>query len=148
MTVANAQESDEAQIRALIDDRIRAVGAKDVQAAIASTAPDIVTFDVVNPLRRTGKGELEERTAQWFSSFDGPIGFDVRELSITAGGNMAFSHALHRYSGTLTSGSKIGMWVRATTCYVKANGTWSIAHEHQSVPFDPQTGAASLKLTP
>jgi ketosteroid isomerase-like protein len=40
------------------------------------------------------------------------------------------------------------MWVRATTCYRKLDGMWTIVHEHQSVPFDPNTGAASLDLEP
>jgi ketosteroid isomerase-like protein len=40
------------------------------------------------------------------------------------------------------------MWVRATTCYRKVDGAWKIVHEHQSVPFDPHTGAASLDLAP
>ena len=40
------------------------------------------------------------------------------------------------------------MWVRATTCYRKIDGTWMITHEHQSVPFDTESGKASLDLEP
>jgi ketosteroid isomerase-like protein len=68
-------------------------------------------------------------------------------LTVTAGGDVAFSHALHRYSGVI-GGKQIAMWLRATTCYRKLDGTWRIAHEHQSVPFDPETGVASLDLQP
>jgi ketosteroid isomerase-like protein len=40
------------------------------------------------------------------------------------------------------------MWVRATTCYRKIDGKWMITHEHQSVPFDTESGKASLDLEP
>jgi ketosteroid isomerase-like protein len=40
------------------------------------------------------------------------------------------------------------MWVRATTCYRKIDGTWTITHEYQSVPFDGESGRASLDLEP
>jgi ketosteroid isomerase-like protein len=40
------------------------------------------------------------------------------------------------------------MWVRATLCLRRIDGKWMIAHEHQSVPFDVETGKASLDLKP
>lgn len=139
---------DEAAIRALIDDRVKAVRCKDVHAAIKDMAPHIVSFDVVNPLQRIGSNENERRADEWFSSFQDWIGFEIRDLNIAASNDVAFSHALHRYSGTKADGQEIAMWVRATMCYRKINDTWMITHEHQSVPFDPQTGAASLDLQP
>ncbi len=148
MEMARVTVTDEAQIRALIDDRVKAVHGKDAQAAVRDIAPDIVSFDVVNPLRRVGSDENERRAEEWFSSFQGPIGFEIRDLSITASNNLAFSHALHRYSGTTVNGQQLGMWVRATACYRKIDGKWMMTHEHQSVPFNPQTGDASLNLEP
>ncbi len=146
--MTDSKATDEAQIRALIDDRVKAVHGKDVQAAVKDIAPHIVSFDVVNPLRRIGSNENERRADEWFSSFQDRIGFEIRDLSIAASNDVAFSHALHRYSGTKADGQEIAMWVRATACYRKIDGKWMITHEHQSVPFDPQTGAASLDLQP
>ena len=40
------------------------------------------------------------------------------------------------------------MWVRATVCYRKIDGTWMVTHEHNSVPFDVESGKASLDLKP
>jgi ketosteroid isomerase-like protein len=40
------------------------------------------------------------------------------------------------------------MWVRATLCLRRIDDKWMIAHEHQSVPFDVETGKASLDLKP
>ena len=43
--------TDETQIRKLIDDREKAVRARDVHGSINNIASDIVWFDVVDPLR-------------------------------------------------------------------------------------------------
>jgi hypothetical protein len=38
------------------------------------------------------------------------------------------------------------MWARATVCYREIDGKWMITHEHESVPFDVNSGKASLDL--
>jgi uncharacterized protein (TIGR02246 family) len=136
------------EIRKLVEDRVRSVRAKDVEAATSHAAPDVMAFDVVDPLRYAGSDALKKRTEEWFSSFDGPISFEVRDLSIASGGDVAFSHSLNRVTGTKTDGKRIEMWWRATVCYRRMEGRWLITHEHNSVPFDPQTGRASLELRP
>lgn len=138
----------EDQIRALIDDRVKAVRAKDIEGAMSSSAPDIVSFDVINPLQYVGLEALGKRLEDWFSSFQGPIGHEICELNITAGDDVAFSHSLNRVIGTKTDGQKIEMYWRATGCYRKIDGKWMVTHEHNSVPFDPQNGKASLDLKP
>jgi ketosteroid isomerase-like protein len=99
MTTADSEASDEAQIRALIEDRVEAVRAGDVNRAISSIAPDILTFDVVNPLQSVGSEATRKRAETWFSSFQGPIGYEIRDLSIATDDDIAFSHSLNRYSG-------------------------------------------------
>jgi uncharacterized protein (TIGR02246 family) len=148
MTTANSRAIDEAQIRGLINDRINAVRAKDVDTVMSHHAPDILTFDVVNPLQYTGLDAARKRAEEWFSSFQGPIGYEIRDLSIATGDDVAFCHYLFRVSGTLTGGEKVGMWVRTTSCYRKIDGTWLVMHEHNSVPFNTETGRASLDLQP
>lgn len=69
-------------------------------------------------------------------------------MSITAGEDVAFCHYLYRVTGTRADGGQVDMWVRATVCFHKQNGMWLVTHEHQSVPFDPETGKASLDLEP
>jgi ketosteroid isomerase-like protein len=148
MTIARSEASDEAQIRALIDDRVEAVRVRDVNGAISGIAPEIRSFDIVNSLQSIGSEASRRRAEAWFSSFSGPIGYEMRDLSITTGDGVAFSYSLNRYSGTQTGGVEIDMWVRATACYRKINGSWMVTHEHQSVPFDGESGRASLDLKP
>ncbi|HYT58414.1 MAG TPA: nuclear transport factor 2 family protein [Verrucomicrobiae bacterium] len=72
---------------------------------------------------------------EWLPTFRGPVGYEIRDLSITAGDDVAFCHSLNRISGTRANGEKTDTWVRATVCYHKIDGTWMVTHEHFSVPF-------------
>jgi uncharacterized protein (TIGR02246 family) len=148
MTTAISTATDEAQIRKLIDEQGKAVRARDINRVMSNIAPDILSFDVVNPLQYVGSDGLRKRAEEWFSSFQGPIGYEIRDLRITTGDSVAFCHSLNRISGTKTDGGKIDMWVRATICLRKMDGQWMVTHEHQSVPFDVKNGKASLDLKP
>lgn len=148
MTTANRKATDETLIRNLLNEQVIAVRAKDVNGSTLNYARDILFFDVVDPLRRTGLDESRNRAEMWFSSFEGPIGYEIRDLEITAGDDVAFSHCLNRVSGTTTDGKRIDMWWRATLCFHKIDGKWMVTHSHSSVPFDPESGRASLDLEP
>ena len=147
MTTDN-RNVDETQIRALIDDRAKAVRSKDSNGAISNVAPDVLSFDVVNPLQHIGSDASKRRAEEWFSSFQGPIGFEIRDLNITAGDDVAFSHGLSHVSATRKDGVGLDMWWRTTVCFRKVDGKWMITHEHNSVPFDVESGKASLDLKP
>jgi uncharacterized protein (TIGR02246 family) len=140
--------TDEAQIRELIEERVKAIDEKDVDKLMSHHAPDVLSFDVLDPLQYTGLGTIRQRAEKWLSSYQSRIGYEVRNLDITAGDDVAFCHYLYHVSGTLLDGGKVDMWVRATLCLHKRVGKWTIEHEHQSVPFDAQTGKASLDLKP
>jgi uncharacterized protein (TIGR02246 family) len=148
MTTATGKALEEAQIRNLIDDRLKAVRNKDVNASMSRLAPDILSFDVVNPLQHIGSDASRKRSEAWFSSFQGPIGCEIRDLNITVGDDVAFSHGLSHVSATRADGGQLDMWWRTTVCFRKIDGTWTITHEHNSVPFDVESGKASLDLKP
>jgi uncharacterized protein (TIGR02246 family) len=148
MATATSQVTDEQQIRTLIDDRTAAVCARDVDGSTANIDPDLVWFDVVNPLQHIGSDALRKRAQEWFSSFQGPIVYETRDLAVTAGEGVAFSHGLSHVSATKTDGGKLEMWWRTTLCFRKLDGKWMVTHEHNSVPFDAESGKASLDLRP
>lgn len=135
---------DEAQIRAQIEERALAVSDKNVEALVASYAPDVLSFDVVNQLQYVGVDAIRKRLEEWFASFEGSIGYEIKDLNIAVGGGVAFGHFLFRVSGRLADGGEIGMWVRATICLRKIDGKWLITHEHDSVPFDTESGKAII----
>lgn len=147
MITANSKAS-EAEISALIEDNVKAVRAKDVDRATSDYAPDVRLFDLINPLQSIGSDALRKRLEEWFSSFQGPIGYEMRDLNITTGDDVAFCHSLNQVKGTKTDGQEIEMWWRATVCYRKIDGKWLVTHGHSSVPFDMESGKASLTLKP
>jgi PhnB protein len=133
MTERVGRADDEAQIRAVIEDWASALRAKDVDGVLAPFAADIVIFDLAPPLMSTG---LDPNGLQaWFSTWQDPLGYEIRDLSITAGDDTAFCHCLSRLSGTKVDGGKNDVWFRQTLCFRKIRGAWKIAHQHESVPF-------------
>jgi uncharacterized protein (TIGR02246 family) len=139
---------DNGVIRELIDAWAVAVRAKDVDALISYYASDVVAYDVVNPLEFKGTDMLRQRLTEWFSSFEGHIGFEISGLEVAAGSDVAFCHGINRVIGIKTDGVKLDMCWRATLCCRKIDGRWTITHSHSSVPFDMETGMVSLDLKP
>lgn len=140
--------TDRDAIRELIDASTDAVRTRDVDALISHFAPDVLSFDVVGPLQFTGLDDARKRAETWFGSFAGPIGYQVRDLNIVTGDDVAFCHSLNQVSATKIDGEKLEMWWRATLCFRRISGKWKIAHQHNSVPFDGESGKASIDLKP
>lgn len=141
-------ETNEAQIRAIIYERVEGVKNKDVNALIVNHAPDVKEFDLLDTLHYEGVEKVKERAQKWLSAYETKIGYEVRDLEIMSGETVAFCKYLYRVTGTLKTGGEVAMWVRATVCLQKNDGEWKIVHEHQSVPFDAETGKALLDLEP
>jgi PhnB protein len=135
MTTGSSRASDEAQIRGLINDWAESVRTKDVDGIMSHYAADIVTFDLAPPLQYAGADALRKSLEAWFPTFRGAVGYEIRELSITTGDEVAFCRSLNRISGTRTDGEETGVWVRATIGLRKIDGKWKVTHEHSSVPF-------------
>jgi ketosteroid isomerase-like protein len=146
---ANAQAATgEAAIRALIEGRVPALASKTLAALTSHYADDVVVFDAVGPLRASGADAHTRRVTEWLAAYRGPIRYQIRDLDITAGEQVAFCHYLYRVAGTMTDGTRVGMWLRSTVCLRRIGRDWTITHEHTSVPFDGQTGAAALDAQP
>ena len=148
MITDNSKATDEAQIRSLIDDRVKAIREKEVGALMSNHAPDVLIFDALNPLQYAGSERVRERAEQWLSWYQGPISYEIRDLSIATGDEVAFCPYLYRVSGTMTNGREVDMWVRSTIGLRKIEGKWMVTHEHTSVPFDAESGKASVDLKP
>ncbi len=140
---------DEAQIRQLIAGWVKAVRAKDINGLMDYYAPDILLFDLAPPLEYRGTDANRQNWEDWFATFQGPVGYEIRDLSITAGDEVAFCHSLNRIIGTRTDGEEIDVWVRATVGFRKTDGKWKVTHEHASVPFYMDgSNKAALELKP
>jgi ketosteroid isomerase-like protein len=141
----------EMEIRELMAEREAAMRARDAERIVSRFAPEIVKFDLAPPLRHVGPEARDvNRLRSWFSGFDGPIEYEIRDLTVTVGGEVAFCHSLNRLSATPRGMTQaFNLWFRATVCVRKIDGAWRIVHEHSSTPFymDGTFGAA-LDLQP
>ncbi len=137
---------DEAQIRQLVTDKESLMRAKDAAGLVARYAPEIVQFDLAPPLQHSGPAVLDPAGIQaWFATFEGPIDYEVRDLAVTAGDDVAFCTGLERLTATPAGyPDSFTLWVRSTVGLRKIDGAWRITHEHSSVPFymDGSFGAA------
>ncbi|OBG24629.1 nuclear transport factor 2 family protein [Mycobacterium sp. 852002-51057_SCH5723018] len=149
MTNGPEGSTDEADIRRQIDKLADAIRALDLQALMSIYTPDVVSFDIEPPLQHVGSDAKRRNWERVFAAYEYPLGYDIRQLAVTVGTDVAFAHSLNRLSGTLKSGATTtGFWVRATTCFRKVEGHWFIAHDQVSVPLDLTSGAALLNLRP
>jgi ketosteroid isomerase-like protein len=148
MTVEANKKNDEAAIKRVIERGVEALRAKDLDGVMSMYAPEMVSFDIVPPLQYVGADAYRKHWGEALSLFPGPINYEIVDLSITVGGDVAFAHSFNRLSGTLPTGQKIGNWLRWTACFQKINGKWLIVHMQASVPVDLETGRAVLDLKP
>ena len=141
-------EVAEAQIRRQVDKIIEGIRAHDIEGLRRLYAADVVSFDVEPPLQHVG---VEAKMRNWAKAFEffQDVTYEVRDLTLTTGDDVAFGHAFGRLSGTLRNGAATsGMWVRATFCFQKIDGAWLIKHDQVSVPLDIVTGQGVTNLEP
>jgi uncharacterized protein (TIGR02246 family) len=131
----NNMANEEKQIQNLIESCAKALRAKDVNGLVSHYTPNILLFDLAPPLQHVGVEAYRKGLEEWFPTFEGPVGYEIRNLEITVSGDLAISHSINRISGKRKTGEETDVWVRATVSYRKINGKWLITHEHVSVPF-------------
>ena len=148
MTVEKNKENDETAIKRIIEGGVEAVRNKNIRGVMSLYAPEVVSFDIMPPLRYVGADAFRNVWEEVFSSFQGPIGYEILDLTITVSDDVAFTHSLNRISGTMNTGQKTELWLRLTACFRKINGKWLIVHHHNSVPVDLANGKAVLDLKP
>jgi ketosteroid isomerase-like protein len=138
----------ESQIRAQIGGLIDALRAKNLKLVKPLYADDVVSFDVEPPLQHVGIAAKLDNGARAFGFFE-VLTYEIRDLTVVAGYDVAFAHGFGRLAGTLKNGATTdGMWVRATFCLRKINGEWLIVHDQVSVPFDIASGQGVTDLEP
>lgn len=136
-TTETVQSRDEVQIRRLMAELATAMRERDAERLVSHYTPETVKFDLAPPLVHAGPEVLDATGVRnWFAGFDGPIHFEIQDLTVTVGEDLAFCHSLNRLAST-PHGAPDGfeLWFRATVCLRKVDGAWWITHEHKSTPF-------------
>lgn len=148
MNTRTAKTNAESDIRELLDNWLRAVRAWDIDGIMSHYATDVRAFDAVSRLQFKGVDAYRKHWEACRAMCPGPMVFEVHELNIVAGSEVAFAMALNRCGGTGVNGEEKLGWMRMTACYRKIDELWKIAHEHFSVPFDMETCKPLFDLKP
>ena len=124
--------SNENEIRRLVEEWAKAVREGNLDGILAHHSNDIVMFDVPPPFQSVGIDEYRKTWELFFTGTE-PGRFDIRELKIFAGADVAFCTA------TMQCSWKNGdtfeeLDFRLTIGLVKKDEDWMIVHEHHSVP--------------
>ncbi|MFF5174740.1 YybH family protein [Micromonospora sp. NPDC000089] len=143
-----SSDSAKQELRELIEERVAAVARRDAAALAARQADDVLAFNVLPPLQLRGADQVAPQTEAWFDSYASGPGYEIRDLHVDADGDLGYCAFLYHVTGRLRSGDEVSMWVRATLVCRKRDGRWLIVHDHESIPWDPQTGQGLAALDP
>jgi ketosteroid isomerase-like protein len=142
-----ATASNEAQIRALFVDLMKAVDKQDTNAVVEHYAPDgFMYLDVSTPRAYYWReGGVYTWNAYFALVVPGSIKAEATDLHVTVAGDGKYAFAYHfdRYQAKLTDPKfkyLEDITNRATSFLQKINGKWYIKLEHNSFPVDLATG--------
>ncbi|KUH86376.1 MULTISPECIES: SgcJ/EcaC family oxidoreductase [unclassified Mycobacterium] len=125
--------SDEEAIRELIVRWAAAVHGGDLDSVVADHDADIVMFDVPPPHR--GVRGIDEYRDCWPPFFEwqrqGAV-FEIVELDLTVGADVAFAWALLRCGKPAELAADPENRLRLTIGLRKRDGRWVVTHEHHS----------------
>ncbi len=127
------ETADEAAIRGLIERWAASVRKRDMPGVLKHHAKDMVMFDLPPPLFSRGIDAYEDSWPLFFDASPKPYRFDIQEMEITAGGDVAFAVALMRCA-VMDSGRNEDLDFRLTVGLRKIDGQWTVTHEHHSLP--------------
>ena len=122
-------------IETLIRRWAAAVHAGDLETVLAEHADDLVMFDVPPPhdgLR--GLDDYRESWPQFFEWQASGASFEIVELDVTEGVDVAYAWALLRCDSPAGRAEAPERRLRLTVGLVQRGGRWVVAHEHHSFP--------------
>ncbi len=126
---------DERQIRSLIERWAGAVHAGDLDGVLTDHSTDIVMFDVPPP--KEGVRGIDAYRETWPPFFEwqrrGAV-FEIVELEVTAGEDVAFARALLRCGTVEELEQDPDLRLRLSIGLRKDGGRWIVTHEHHSFP--------------
>jgi uncharacterized protein (TIGR02246 family) len=125
---------DEAAVRDVIEAWAAAVRRKDYAGILQSHTSDFVMFDVPPPFKSVGLEAYRKTWDLFFSWSSERVRFDIQQMDVTAGADVAFAVATMGCAGPNSDGKPEALDFRLTVCLKKIDGRWMIAHEHHSVP--------------
>ena len=128
-----------------------AVFAKDVERFLSTYASDIHIFDCWGSWEKSGISQWRETVIEWFKGLSEEgvlLKVDFNDLVIEENSNIAFVYCAVTFSAQHPNSGEIlrQMTNRFTFGLRKENESWTIAHEHSSLPINIETGKGLFNL--
>jgi len=127
---------EEAIIRELTEEWAESLRSRDIDGIMKHYAPGVEVFGVTEPLHYSGAKAHRSHWEEMIGGYKGRIGYEIKDLHVVAGDDLAFSTSLNRISGKRMNGQKDSNWIRVTIGLRKVDNTWLVVHEHVSVPIE------------
>ncbi len=131
---SDENSQDEAAIRNLIENWARAVREQNIPGILANHASQILMFDVPPPFLSKGIDAYVKTWDFFFAESNYAGVFDIDQLEITAGNEVAFATALMHCGTPDENGPDGQLQFRLTVGLRKIDGQWTVLHEHHSIP--------------
>jgi ketosteroid isomerase-like protein len=132
MTTKNSA-TDEAVIRALVESWVKGC-TKNINGILAIDSPGILMFDLPGPIQSTGIEAYKRTWDVCFSWSQESGAFNLTEMNIAVGNDVAFVAALVRGAGTASSEEREELRFRLTIGLHKIGDQWIVTHEYHSIP--------------
>jgi ketosteroid isomerase-like protein len=127
---------EENQVREVLESWAKATRQNRKDDILKNHAPDLLIFDVLPPMKYESAESYRRSWDDWQPETQGEGQFDLENLAVTVGSNVAFAHCFIRCGGTAPDGRSFQDLVRATFCLKKLGGSWKVLHQHISKPFE------------
>jgi ketosteroid isomerase-like protein len=125
----------DADIRDLITRWVDAIVRTDLDGVVANHSDDIVMFDVPPPYEGIrGITAYRDCWPPFFDFIRSGATFELLELNVEAGDDVAFAYGLLRCGGEKEFADNPDNRLRLTMGLRRLDGRWTIFHEHHSFP--------------
>ncbi|HLO12259.1 MAG TPA: nuclear transport factor 2 family protein [Pseudoneobacillus sp.] len=139
------------KVQDVLENYKSAIYEKDVERFLSTYAPDIHIYDCWGKWESKGISHWNETVIEWFNglSADGVLlKVDINDLVVEENSNIAFVYcAVTFIAHHEESGEKLRqMTNRFTFGLRKEKESWTIKHEHSSLPINMETGKGIFNL--
>jgi uncharacterized protein (TIGR02246 family) len=134
--MSNNRLKDEAEIHKLIERWLKAIRTENLDGVLVNHSSEILMFDLPGPVQLKGIDAYKKSWLPLFDCIRSDGAFDLSEVTVTAGDDVAFASALIHCRGTDANGRKVTTEGRLTIGLRKIDDQWTVMHEHHSEPSD------------
>ncbi len=127
-------DTDKQRIRRLLNQWRDATREGRKDDVLANHAKNVLIYDPIPPFKYEGAAAYRKSFDRWWPETESEGKFDLHDLQITAGDEVAYAHGVIVCGGKKPGGEAFEDRVRLTVCLRKLRGKWTVTHTHTSMP--------------